>query len=77
MEMITTLSLCCRSFGWNGGTIHQAKERFAIASLNEMDKLCSLLSANIANVSDPQTALYFLGKRKEAIRLHTIGEREL
>lgn len=69
---MTTLELFCQAMGWQGGTIHQAKERFAVASMQEMDKVCGLLADRIGEVSDPETACYFTRKRLEANRLHSV-----
>lgn len=70
--MKTTLQLFCEALGWQGGTIHQAKDRFAIASLKEMDAICNHLMKNIQNCSDLETLQYFTNKRLEAIGLHSI-----
>ena len=71
--MKTTLECFCDAVGWQGGTIHQARERFAVASQKEMDKICGYLSANISDISDPREALYFTNKRMEAIGLHCVA----
>lgn len=63
---MTTLELFCKAFGWQGGTIHQAKQRFAIASEAEMNHFCSLLMKELSNISDPRTALWFTSHRLEA-----------
>ena len=68
---MTTLELFCSSSGWEGGTIHDAKRCFAIASIQEMDRLCGLLADKISQIQDPETALWFTRHRLEAIKLHT------
>ena len=64
--MKTTLEVFCEVFGWQGGTIHQAKERFAIASAEEMDRMCSALNRQLPDISDADTALWFMTHRREA-----------
>lgn len=59
----TTLDWCCEVFGWQGGTIHQAREHFAAASTDVQDRLCTSLSMNIRQVSDPSEALWFMQTR--------------
>ena len=70
--MNTTLYYFCQALGWQGGTIHQAKERFAVASISEMDRVCNVLVSNMSDISDLETAQYFTQKRLEAIRLHKV-----
>ncbi len=67
---MTTLDAFCKALGWQGGTIHQARERFAVASMAEMNAVCSVLLKYAGTVTDPRTILYFLGKREHAARLH-------
>lgn len=71
--MLTTLELVCRGFGYQGGTIHQMRQRFSVATMQEMDRVCGLLSDNLRNLSDPQTALEFMTARREAVRLHDVA----
>ena len=71
--MKTTLETFCDVFGWQGGTLHQARQRAAVASLKELDRLASRLTADIANISDPRTALEFVQMRTDAHRLHIVG----
>lgn len=66
---MTTLDVFCGAMGWQGGTIHQAKERFAIASESEMNRVCSRISANIREISDLDNAQWFMAHRREAIGL--------
>lgn len=68
--MKTTLEIVCGAFGWQGGTIHDAKKRFAVATSEEMDRICGLLSEQISDISDPRTAIWFMDHRMEAIGLH-------
>jgi hypothetical protein len=72
-DSMTTLQAFCRVFGWQGGTVHDAKRRAAVASPEEMDRLCTLLAREIHNITDPATAGEFLRMRREAIRLHMIA----
>ena len=65
----TTLEIFCKRFGWNGGTIHQAKQRFAIASIKEMDNFCGYITDNLSNISDIDTALWFTKHRLSAIKI--------
>ena len=65
----TCLELFCKYLGWQGGTIHQAKKHFAIASINEMDSICGYLVDNMGIISDLDTLQYFTQKRLEANNL--------
>ena len=65
----TCLEIFCKCLGWKGGTIHQAKQRFEIASINEMDSICGYLVDNISIISDLETLQYFTQKRLEANNL--------
>ena len=67
---MTTLELFCKTFGWQGGTIHQAKQRFAIASKDEMNRFCSQVTSHLRELTDPETALWFVTHRREAVKLH-------
>ncbi len=68
--MLTTLEVVCAAFGFQGGTIHGVKQRFAIASLDEMDRVCGRLADT--PVTDPETKLYFMHKRNAAIKLDAV-----
>lgn len=67
---MTTLDLFCRCFGWKGGTIHDAKKRFAIASLKKLDRFCGMISDNLWSITDKETAQYFMRARLNAVTLH-------
>ncbi len=71
--MKTTLEVFCEAVGWKGGTIHQAKDRFAVASLAEMDTICGLMVDSMASISDIENVSYFTNKRLEAIGLHSVS----
>lgn len=68
--MQNTLHYFCKALGWQGGTIHQARERFAVASIQEMDKICGVLVDNSRDISDLREVQYFLAKRNDAHGLH-------
>jgi hypothetical protein len=68
--MRTTLELFCYAMGWQGGTIHQAKDRFAVSDLKTMDRVCGFLADNSSKISDPDCALWFMVHRNKAIRLN-------
>lgn len=65
----TCLEMFCKCLDWQGGTIHQAKQRFAVASQKEMDTICGYLVDNISIISDLDTLQYFTRKRLEANNL--------
>lgn len=67
---MTTLDVFYRAFGWKQGTLHDAKQRFAIASPQEMQRCCTLFAANIRDIADPREVLWFMKHRREAIKLH-------
>ena len=71
--MKTTLDYFCEAMGWQGGTIHQARERFAIEDMPTMDRVCGVLVDNIRNISDPDKALWFTRHRASAAALHVRG----
>lgn len=60
---LSTLELVCKGFGWQGGTIHQAKADFLKANQKMQDHICGLLVDNIHNITDPQTASWFTRAR--------------
>ena len=64
--MKTTLQAFCDCLGWKGGTIQQAKERFAIASSKEMDMICSYLGSRTSEISDLELVSYFMKARLDA-----------
>lgn len=68
-ESTNTLAVFCSAMGWQGGTIHDAKRRFAVASPAEMDKVCGMLADRIRDISDPDTASWFMEHRREASKL--------
>lgn len=70
---MTTLEAFHKCLGWQGGTIHQAKQRFAIASLREMDNICGYLLKHVSEISDLEMVQYFTEKRMDAIGLHDIA----
>lgn len=72
-ESITTLEVVARAFGWHGGTIHQAKQRAAVASPAELDKVCSHLVRQLPHLTDPETAAWFMAHRRETHRLAVTG----
>lgn len=63
---MTTLELFCKCFGWQGGTIHDAKKRFAIASMPEMDRFCSAIADQTNDITDIDQALWFMSHRRDA-----------
>ena len=65
----TCLEIFCKCLGWQGATIHQAKQRFAVASQKEIDKICGYLVDNMSIISDLETLQYFTQKRLEANNL--------
>lgn len=71
--MRTTLEIVCACFGWQGGTIHQAREEFVRADLPTKNRVCSKLSGEIRNISDPEVALWFVRERNASIGLKIQG----
>ena len=68
---MTTLQVFCKVFGWKGGTIHDAKQRFTIASMDEMDRCCGVMVDSMSEISDLETVQWFTQQRMEAIKLNT------
>ena len=71
---MTTLEVLCKTLGWHGGTIHQAKDRYAVASLPEQDIICNELMRSLHEISDIETVSYFTSKRLENIRMANIAK---
>ncbi|GEM_PF-5310042 len=70
----TTLSVFREVFGWHDGTtIEQAWKRLAVASLEELDRLCTRLAAEVDEISDPREALRMIKHRNGMIRLRYAG----
>lgn len=53
----------CKAVGWQGGTIHQAKEYFNKTPLHEQNKICSMLVGNLNDISDVENVRYFTDRR--------------
>lgn len=47
-----TLDILLKHYGWQGGTIHEAKDHFKTLTLDEMDKIFNDLMANMLNLKD-------------------------
>lgn len=69
--MKTTLSVFCESVGWQGGTLEQAKQHFAILDIDKMNSIASRMASVCYELSDPQNALWFMQHRTKANGLHT------
>jgi hypothetical protein len=61
--MKTTLEVFCKSVGWQGGTIHQAREHFNSSPMSEQDKICSAISREFSEIEDYLTAKWFMNQR--------------
>ena len=61
----TTLDVFKLALGWMDGSMEDAKRRFAVASLQEQDRICRVMAASSSRIIDPLNAQYFMDKRDE------------
>ena len=61
----TTLDVFKLALGWMDGSMEDAKRRFAVASLQEQNRICEVMAASSSRIIDPLNAQYFMDKRDE------------
>ena len=72
---MTTLEAYCKTVGWQGGTMHQARQHFAMITLQQQDSICNYLMSKMSEISDIREVSYFTKKRLENIRLIDIAQQ--
>jgi len=72
--MKTTLEVFCEAVGWQGGTIHDAKTHFSTLDMKWRDRVCGKLVDNMKDITDLDTARFFLEKRNEFINVVCAGD---
>lgn len=60
---MNTLDICIKHFGWQGGTIHQAKKQFTGSDMSVKDKICGEITGHISEIKDMDNARWFLNSR--------------
>ena len=49
---MNTIDIVIKHFGWQGGTIHQAKYEFSKAPMPLKDKICNDLMEHMSDIED-------------------------
>lgn len=70
---MNTLSILCKSYGWQGGTIHEALEHFKTLSMIEKDTICGKLVDNMHLISDLDNVTYLMKARNSHLTIKTLG----
>ena len=60
---MNTIDIVIKHFGWQGGTIHQAKAMFASSDMPLKDKICNDLMRHIADIEDIHNMKDFFNMR--------------
>jgi len=63
---MNTIDIVIKHFGWQGGTIHQAKDEFKQSPMSLKDKICSDLMEHMSDIED-------IHHMKEFFTLRTIN----
>ena len=60
---MNTIDIVIKHFGWQGGTIHQAKDEFKKSPMSIKDKICGELVDRMSDIEDIQHVKDFLALR--------------